>query len=40
VPVVRPSALGEDAVVDGCLAVGSDRLWEHVLNSRLMDGTL
>jgi predicted NBD/HSP70 family sugar kinase len=40
VPEVRPSALGEDAVVDGCLAVGSDRLWEHVLNSRLMDGTL
>jgi len=40
VPEVRPSALGEDAVVDGCLAVGSDRLWEHVLNSRLTDGTL
>jgi predicted NBD/HSP70 family sugar kinase len=40
VPAVRPSALGEDAVVDGCLAVGSDRLWERVLNSRLADGTL
>jgi predicted NBD/HSP70 family sugar kinase len=35
VPDVRPSALGEDAVVDGCLAVGSDRLWERVLSSRL-----
>jgi predicted NBD/HSP70 family sugar kinase len=35
VPEVRPSALGEDAVVDGCLAVGGDRLWERVLRSRL-----
>src|SRR5215467_6564488 len=35
VPEVRPSALGEDAVVDGCLAVGGDQLWERVLNSRL-----
>src|SRR5262249_17389551 len=35
VPEVRPSALGEDAVVDGCLAVGGDRLWERVLSSRL-----
>jgi predicted NBD/HSP70 family sugar kinase len=34
VPEVRPSALGEDAVVDGCLAVGSEQLWEHVLRSR------
>jgi predicted NBD/HSP70 family sugar kinase len=34
VPEVRPSALGEDAVVDGCLAVGSEQLWEHVLSSR------
>jgi predicted NBD/HSP70 family sugar kinase len=34
VPEVRPSALGEDAVVDGCLAVGSDRLWDRVLSSR------
>jgi predicted NBD/HSP70 family sugar kinase len=40
VPEVRTSALGEDAVVDGCLAVGSDRLWERVLSSRLTDGTL
>jgi predicted NBD/HSP70 family sugar kinase len=35
VPELRPSALGEDAVVDGCLAVGGDRLWERVLSSRL-----
>lgn len=35
VPDVRPSALGEDAVVDGCLAVGGDELWEHVLSSRV-----
>jgi len=35
VPEVRPSALGEDAVVDGCLAVGGDRLWERILSSRL-----
>ena len=35
VPDVRASALGEDAVVDGCLAVGSDQLWERVLSSRL-----
>ena len=35
VPEVRPSALGEDAVVDGCLAVGGDQLWDRVLSSRL-----
>jgi predicted NBD/HSP70 family sugar kinase len=35
VPDVRPSALNVDAVVDGCLAVGGERLWERVLNSRL-----
>jgi predicted NBD/HSP70 family sugar kinase len=34
VPEVRPSALGEDAVVDGCLAVGGEQLWERVLDSR------
>jgi predicted NBD/HSP70 family sugar kinase len=34
VPEVRPSALGEGAVVDGCLAVGGEQLWEHVLSSR------
>jgi predicted NBD/HSP70 family sugar kinase len=39
VPPVRPSALGEDAVVDGCLAVGSDQLWERVLSSRLAGET-
>jgi predicted NBD/HSP70 family sugar kinase len=35
VPEVRPSALGEDAVVDGCLAVGADQLWECVMSSRV-----
>ena len=25
----------ENAVVDGCLAVGSDQLWERILSSRL-----
>jgi predicted NBD/HSP70 family sugar kinase len=39
VPAVLPSALGEDAVVDGCLAVGSDQLWERVLRSRLDGNT-
>jgi predicted NBD/HSP70 family sugar kinase len=34
VPEVRSSALGDDAVVDGCLAVGGEHLWEHVLSSR------
>ncbi len=28
VPTVRVSALGKDAVVDGCLAAGLDRAWE------------
>jgi predicted NBD/HSP70 family sugar kinase len=35
VPDVRPSALGENAVVDGCLAVGGDQLWERILSSRV-----
>jgi predicted NBD/HSP70 family sugar kinase len=35
VPDVLPSALGENAVVDGCLAVGGDQLWERILSSRL-----
>lgn len=39
VPAVLPSALGEDAVVDGCLAVGSDQLWDRVLRSRLAGHT-
>src|SRR5262249_27659917 len=34
VPEVRPTALGDDAVVNGCLAVGGDQLWERVLSSR------
>jgi predicted NBD/HSP70 family sugar kinase len=33
-PEVRPSALGADAVVDGCLAVGGEELFDRVLNSR------
>jgi predicted NBD/HSP70 family sugar kinase len=37
VPVVRPSALDENAVVDGCLAVGGEQLWERILSSRLAD---
>jgi hypothetical protein len=31
---VRVSALGDDAVVDGCLAAGIEQLWERVLRSR------
>ena len=34
VPEVHPSALGEDAVVDGCLEVGSEQLWAQILSSR------
>jgi predicted NBD/HSP70 family sugar kinase len=34
VPEVRASALGDDAVVDGCLASGAEQLWERVLGSR------
>jgi predicted NBD/HSP70 family sugar kinase len=37
-PEVRPSALGADVVVDGCLAVGGERLWERVLGSRVAAG--
>ena len=29
-PELRVSALGDDAVVDGCLAAGADRVWEAV----------
>lgn len=32
VPEVRVSALGQDAVVDGCLALGLERAWERVLD--------
>src|SRR6476660_2088053 len=39
VPEVRPSALGDDAVVDGCLAVGGEELWERVLSSRVAGGS-
>jgi predicted NBD/HSP70 family sugar kinase len=31
VPEVRVSALGDDAVVDGCLAAGMERAWRRVL---------
>ena len=34
-PEVRPSALADDVVVDGCLAVGGERLWDRVLSSRV-----
>ena len=29
-PALRVSALGDDAVVDGCLAAGANRLWERL----------
>ncbi len=32
VPALRVSSLGDDAVVDGCLASGAEQLWEHVLD--------
>ncbi len=34
VPELRVSALGEDAVVQGCLAAGIELAWERVLRSR------
>ncbi len=34
VPEIRVSALGEDAVVGGCLAAGLELAWEQVLRSR------
>src|ERR1700712_4059521 len=37
-PELKVSALGDDAVVDGCLAAGSDRVWESV-NAALSDAT-
>ena len=33
-PEIRVSALGEDAVVDGCLAAGRELAWERLLRSR------
>jgi predicted NBD/HSP70 family sugar kinase len=30
-PEVRVSALGDDAVVDGCLAAGLERAWQRAL---------
>lgn len=38
-PEVRVSALGEDAVVDGCLAAGLDRAWE-ILTATVPDTEL
>jgi predicted NBD/HSP70 family sugar kinase len=32
VPEVRVSALGHDAVVDGCLALGLERAWQRLLD--------
>ena len=32
-PELRVSALGDDAVVDGCLAAGADRLWERLTSA-------
>lgn len=34
VPDLRASALGDDAVVDGCIATGTEELWQRVLSSR------
>jgi predicted NBD/HSP70 family sugar kinase len=33
-PEIRVTALGQDAVVDGCLAVGLEQAWQRVLGSR------
>ena len=33
-PEIRVTALGQDAVVDGCLAVGLEQAWHRVLASR------
>lgn len=38
VPEIRVSALGEDAVVDGCLATGMEQAWQRVLRSRSTTG--
>jgi predicted NBD/HSP70 family sugar kinase len=32
VPDVRVSALGQDAVVDGCLVLGLERAWQRLLD--------
>ncbi len=32
-PQLRVSALGDDAVVDGCLAAGADRVWQGALTA-------
>jgi len=38
VPEIRVSALGEDAVVNGCVAAGLDLAWDRLLRSRAHDG--
>ncbi|MFF5290035.1 ROK family transcriptional regulator [Paractinoplanes globisporus] len=38
-PAMRVSALGNDAVVDGCLAAGADRLWERLTAGLAPDTT-
>jgi predicted NBD/HSP70 family sugar kinase len=38
VPPMRVSALGDDAVVDGCLAAGAGRLWERLTAGLTPDG--
>jgi hypothetical protein len=32
-PAIRVSALGTEAVVDGCLSAGTDLAWAHVLTA-------
>ena len=33
-PAIRVSALGTDAVVDGCLSAGTELAWAQVMNVR------
>jgi predicted NBD/HSP70 family sugar kinase len=35
VPDLRATALGDDAVVDGCISTGTEELWQRVLSSRV-----
>jgi hypothetical protein len=37
-PQLRVSALGADAVVDGCLTAGMDRVWEMVTAEPVPNG--
>jgi predicted NBD/HSP70 family sugar kinase len=38
-PELRVSALGADAVVDGCLSAGAERIWEQVTAGRAVGAT-